>query len=122
MIRTKAYILREIKRLESKKEKLEEELYLLNNMATQVGNMPFSNTKAVIKHELTIIEGKLSFAEWCANTSEKSLPKIKDKKKKRKEKKRETILKRGNLTVYPKDAVKSNKEVIEKAREKTKKK
>lgn len=84
MIRTKAYITREIKRLESKKERLEEELYLLNNMATQVGNMPFNNTKTVIKHELTIIEGKLTFANWCANTSEKSLPKIKDKKKKKK--------------------------------------
>jgi len=87
VIRTKSYITREIKRLESNKSELEEELRLLNNMGKLSAQTPFIKTKQVIKHELIVIEGKLAFANWCANTSEKSLPKIKDKKKKRKEKK-----------------------------------
>ena len=101
MIRTKAYIIREVKRLEANKAKLEEELKLLNNMAKQVGNMPFTSTKRVIQHELLIIEGKLNFADWCANTSEKSLPKIKSKKKKKRKEKAE--FKKGDkIAVYPK--------------------
>jgi hypothetical protein len=91
MIRTKAYILREIKKLEERKDNLLEELQLLKGMAKQVGQMPFNHTRKVILHELTLIDGKISFAEWCANTSEKSLPKIKGgkKKKKWKEKKKD---------------------------------
>lgn len=109
MIRTKTFITREIKNLEAKKEALIEELSLLNNMAKQVGKMPFTSTKRVIQRELILIEGKIAFANWVANTSEKSLPKVKDGKKKRKEKKKGKqpeygfdLKKTATIAVYPK--------------------
>jgi hypothetical protein len=107
MIRTKSYITREIKKLEADKDRLNEELNLLNGMVKQVGQMPFTSTKRVIKHELTIIEGKLSFAKWIENTSEKSLPKIKEnKKKKRKEEKKK------NKNYAPGFDLKVNPEIV----------
>ena len=90
MIRTKAYLLREIKKLETTKKKLEQELSYLNSM-TKLAEVGFAKTKRVIRHELIVIEGKLSFAEWCLNTNEKDLPKIKDKKKKKKGKKAKEV-------------------------------
>jgi hypothetical protein len=117
MIRTKSYITREIKRLEADKERLVEELNLLNGMVKQVGKLPFTSTKRVMRHELIVIEGKLAFAHWCAETNEKDLPKIKEKKKKKKERKKDKAMhspgfdlkKSEGIVVHPKQSVETKK-------------
>ena len=45
-------------------------------------NVGIKKTLPLITKELDIITGKIEALQWCANTSEKQLPKIKKKKKK----------------------------------------
>jgi len=82
MIRTKSYILREIKRLEKRKKKLGIELYILQKTGGGVLQLAIANNqKEVLK-----IEGKIEAHNWTAFTSEKDLPKIKTKIKKEEKK------------------------------------
>ena len=82
MIRTKAYILKELGRLRKCEKKLQQELDMMNKLGGQVKeHLFFETTKKVIKKELITIGGEIKFALWVANTSEKSLPKLKKKKK-----------------------------------------
>ena len=77
MIRTKTYILREIKRLEKRKKKLEiESLTLTKTGSTE----QFEIILEIAKKELIEITGMIKAHQWQALTDEKSLPKIKVKK------------------------------------------
>lgn len=82
MIRTKAYLLREIVRLKKQRAKLIEELKRLkvyNKVSPEL-----KKTVPLVSKEIDIITVKVETLYWCANTSEKQLPKIKGKKKKEK--------------------------------------
>jgi len=82
MIRTKSYILREIARLKKQKAKLTEELNMLK--AYNKISPELKKTISLVSKEIETILVKIETLYWCANTSEKQLPKIKDKKKKEK--------------------------------------
>lgn len=85
MIRTKSYVLREIRTMRRKKRRLQEELRVLN----AAGDKEMFRTSAkVIQHEVDAITAKIEFGLWIANTSEKDLPKIKKKRKSQKVKPR----------------------------------
>ena len=78
MIRTKSYILREIKRLEKRKKKLEIESLTI----TKTGSAEqFEITLEIIQTTLIEITGMIKAHQFQAFTDEKSLPKIKSKKK-----------------------------------------
>ena len=78
MIRTKAYILREIKRLEKRKKKLEIELLTIHKTGGEIFNI----MGKIAEKEIIKIEGKIEAHNWTAFNSEKDLPKIKTKVKK----------------------------------------
>lgn len=92
MIRTKAYLIREITRLKKQKAKLAEELHMLkayNNMAPE-----FKKSISIISKEIEKTSIKIETIHWVANTSEKQLPKIKKKKKKIKKSNNEDVKKK----------------------------
>jgi hypothetical protein len=53
----------------------------MNRLGKQTPDPLFISSKDVIKREILKLEGKIEFALFVANTSEKDLPKIKSKKK-----------------------------------------
>ena len=79
MITTKSYILREVAKLKKKRRGLKAELVTLNNTGP-VKDM-FKNTTIILEKELVIIDASIETFLFVANTSQKSLPKIKKKKK-----------------------------------------
>ena len=81
MIRTKAYLLREIARLKKHKAKLIEELNMLK--AYNKVSPELKRTINLVQKEIDVTIIKIETLYWCANTSEKQLPKIKSKKKKK---------------------------------------
>lgn len=80
MIRTKAYLIREIKNLKKKQAKLVEEVKTLETVNKH--NLGLKKTVPLVTKEIESISSKIEALYWCANTSEKQLPKIKKKKKK----------------------------------------
>ena len=80
MIRTKSYLLREIAQLKKKSEKLTEEVNMLKSINKQ--NAGLKKTVPLVVKEIEHISVRIETLYWCANTSEKQLPKIKKKKKK----------------------------------------
>ena len=80
MIRTKSYLLREITRLKKKQAKLNEEVKVLKSINKQ--NAGLKKTVPLVTKEIEYISVRIETLYWCANTSEKQLPKIKNKKKK----------------------------------------
>ena len=80
MIRTKAYILREISQLKKRKKQLEYEALTLS----KAGNDIFKYTNEVLQKEIIEITGMIKGHQWVAFTNEKTLPKIKTKKEEKK--------------------------------------
>lgn len=80
MIRTKAYLIREVVRLKKQKARLNYELTMLksyNKLSPEL-----NKTISLVSKEIDAITVKVETLNWCANTNEKQLPKIKEKKKK----------------------------------------
>lgn len=86
MIRTKAYILREIAHLKRQKVKLSDELSVIKTYDNIGGAL--KETIPLITKKINDTEVKIQTLYWWANTSEKQLPKLKKKKKKDKEKRK----------------------------------
>ena len=75
MIRTKAYITREIARLKKSQKKLIEEINVLKSINKH--NIGLKKTVPLVLKEIENISIRIETLYWCANTSEKQLPKIK---------------------------------------------
>lgn len=86
MIRTKAYMLKEISQLKKRKKQVEIELLTLS----KVGAIKdvFKLADDLLRKEIFILTGKIEAHQWTAYTNEKSLPKIKSKNNKKKEEKK----------------------------------
>ena len=82
MLKTKAYLLREIERLKKRKEKLTKELYTLK--AFDKLSPELRKTMSLVTKEIDNITIRIETLNWCADTDEKQLPKIKTKKKNKK--------------------------------------
>ena len=84
MITTKSYLIREVSRLKKRKRNLKNEL----NTLSQTGPVKdmFKTANEILEKELIIIDAKIVALLWVANTSQKTLPKVK-KDKKNKERK-----------------------------------
>ena len=80
MITTKSYLIREISRLKKKRRKLKNELVTIGQSG-QVKNL-FKIANSILEKELIVIDATIEAYLWVANTNQKSLPKIKNKKKK----------------------------------------
>lgn len=83
MIRTKAYLIREIAQLKKRKAKLIEERETVEAI-NKMGSSGLKKTIPLIDNEITHINEFISALYWVANTSEKQLPRLKKKKKKKK--------------------------------------
>jgi len=84
MITTKSYLIREVSKLKKRKRNLQTELQTLS-MQGPVKDM-FKNANEILEKELVIIAAKIEVLLWVANTSQKSLPKIKKHKKSKRNK------------------------------------
>lgn len=82
MIRTKAYLLREIAQFKKRKKKLLKEREFAKSAKEY-----FKKTVPLLNKEIDNLTVKIQTLDWCANTNEKHLPKIKSKKKKKEDKK-----------------------------------
>lgn len=80
MIRTKSYIDREISRLKKRKSRLTKELEVLKSYGRI--SVELKKSMILVTKEIESIASKIEALQWCANTREKDLPKIKKKKKK----------------------------------------
>lgn len=80
MITTKSYLIREISRLKKKRRKLKNELVTIGQTG-QVKDL-FKIAHTILEKELIILDATIVAYLWVANTNQKSLPKIKNKKKK----------------------------------------
>ena len=80
MITTKAYLIREITKLKKKKRNLKYELVTLG-FSLPIKTM-FKNANAILEKELIILDAQIESLLWVANTNQKTLPKLKSKKKK----------------------------------------
>lgn len=78
MIRTKKYLLKELSKKRKTMKKLQDELVIMNNKK-HLGDT-FASSKVVLRKELLLIQGDIRTLLWVANTSEKTLPKLKKKK------------------------------------------
>jgi len=88
MIRTKAFILREISHLKRQKTKLSGELTIIKAY-DKIGEDGLKEAMVLLEKEINDTEVKIQTLYWWANTSEKQLPKLKKKKKKKKVSKEE---------------------------------
>ena len=79
MITTKSYLIREVSRLKKRKRNLKNEL----NTLSQTGPVKdmFKTANEILEKELIIIDAKIVALLWVANTSQKTLPKVKKDKK-----------------------------------------
>lgn len=81
MITTKSYLIQEVSKLKKKKRKLKSELVTIGHTG-QVKNL-FKIASSILEKELIILDATIEAYLWVANTNQKTLPKIKVKKKKK---------------------------------------
>ncbi len=82
MITTKSYLIQEVSKLKKKKRKLKSELVTIGHTG-QIKDL-FKIACSILEKELIILDATIEAYLWVANTNQKTLPKIKDKKKQKK--------------------------------------